>query len=373
MITKIQRLFLLFFLILIFVVFPPAASAQEYKEEYLKAEIMGVVEEKEFSIQGATNQYQRIRVKVLEGSERGKNLEIDYGGDVYITPEQKVASGEIVYLAKLTLPEGEIKYMVADKYRLKPILLLLVGFLALVFFAAGKKSVGAILGLIISFTVIIKFIVPQILDGKDPLLISIAGSLFILLFTIYLAHGFNKQTTIAVISTFLALVATGALSVIFVKLSFLTGLGSEEAYQLQIGSTQYINLQGLLLGGIIIGTLGVLDDITTTQSTAIFELAKTDPRLKFNTLVQKGLSIGREHIASLVNTLVLAYAGASLPVFILFVFNPKNLPIEIILNSEMVTEEIVRTLVGSTGLILAVPLVTIMSAWYVTRLSNIKS
>lgn len=273
----------------------------------------------------------------------------------------------MVVLSKFENPGTEARYIIADKYRLNMLIWMAAGFFILVLAVSGKKSFGALLGLIFSLLVIVKFIVPQILAGQDPLFISIAGALVILFATLYLAHGLTRQTTIALISTFITLVITGILSVLAVNISHLTGMGSEEAYSLQLGLTTTINLQGLLLGGIIIGALGVLDDITTTQTAAVFEIAKHNSKQTFNELLNSGLNIGKEHISSLVNTLVLAYAGASLPIFILFVFNPKRVPLEIILNGEMIAEEIIRTLAGSAGLVLAVPISTALAAWSITK------
>ena len=218
----------------------------------------------------------------------------------------------------------------------------------------------------ISFVILIGFIVPQILAGRDPLLISIAGSLAIMFITIYLAHGISKRTTSAVISTFISLVLTGILAFAFVKIFHLTGLGDENSYLLQMGNAS-INPEGLLLGGIIIGALGVLDDITTTQSAAIFELFKLDKKLSVSDLFVKGYTIGREHIASLVNTLILAYAGASLGLFVIFVLNPNQTPVWVILNSEILSEEIVRAIAGSIGLILAVPITTLVASYIAKR------
>jgi uncharacterized membrane protein len=185
--------------------------------------------------------------------------------------------------------------------------------------------------------------------------------------TIYLAHGFSKKTTIALISTFLTLILTGALSTLFVHMTFLSGLGSDDAYALQIGPEAKINFRGLLLGGILIGTLGVLDDVTTGLSASVFELYKANPKISFGQLLKSGLAIGREHISSLVNTLVLAYAGASLPIFLTLVLNPNNYPLWSILNSELIVEEIVRTLAGSIGLVAAVPLTTFLATIYITE------
>ena len=227
--------------------------------------------------------------------------------------------------------------------------------------------------MILSLGVIIKFIVPQILAGRDPLLVSVIGSVFILVTTIYLAHGFSKQTTAAVISTALTLVLTGILSVAFVNMTHLTGVASEEALSLQFGPTASINFKGLLLGGMIIGFLGVLDDVTTGMAATVFELKKVNSKLKPRELISSSLNVGREHVSSLVNTLVLAYAGASLPLFLFIVLNPQKYPPWYIINSEFVAEEIVRTLVGSIGLLCAVPITALIATWMVqTRKSTSK-
>jgi uncharacterized membrane protein len=265
----------------------------------------------------------------------------------------------------------KLTYSVYDKYRSGNILFIAVAFFLLVIITTGLRGIGSLLGLVISFAVIIFFIVPQILGGADPLFISIVGSLFIMVTTIYLAHGFSQRTTIAIASTFLALVITGILAVWFVGALGLTGGGNEDAYMLQFGS-QIINLRGLLLGGIIIGTLGILDDTTTTQAATIFALAETNSKLKARELMQKGFIVGKEHITSLVNTLVLAYAGASLPLFIFFVLNPLHQPLWVILNNEQIVEEIIRTLAGSIGLILAVPITTALAAFFAKYSLKIK-
>lgn len=165
----------------------------------------------------------------------------------------------------------------------------------------------------------------------------------------------------------IALGLSATFSMIFVSLTKLTGLGSEDAYALKFGDTSSINFQGLLLGGIIIGALGVLDDVTTSQSAAIFELHDVNPKLKFLSLFKRGINIGREHISSLVNTLVLAYAGAALPVFLFFILNPGGYPLWFTINSEFVSEEIVRTLIGSITLILAVPITTFLASFVASK------
>lgn len=217
----------------------------------------------------------------------------------------------------------------------------------------------------LSIIVILNFIIPQILNGANPLVISIVGGIGILSVTLFLAHGVNKPTFIAWFSTLISLIFVGILATIAVELARLTGTGSEDANSLRIGITEHINLQGLFLGGIIIGALGVLDDITTSQTAVVFELKHANPKLTAVQLVNKARRVGTEHIASLVNTLVMAYAGVAMPILIILVINPQEWPGWAIFNSQIIAEEIVRTISGSIGLILAVPITTFIAAWYV--------
>ncbi len=327
-------------------------------ETYNKGIVIKVAKQGTRTVGTDQNFYQTLLIRL----ENGKTITTEYGDITKIDSKQKVQTGDQLIVLSSTLANHPTKYQIIDRYRLTPIPFLIIGFFILVIAFTGRRGMGSIVGMLISLVVIMLFIVPQILSGADPLLISILGALVIMITTIYLSHGFSKQTTVAVISTFISLVITGLLAVYFVKLLALSGTGSEENAALAFGNS-YINLQGLLLGGIIIGTLGILDDTTITQAAAVFEFQKINPNLTFEQLLQKGLNIGKEHIASLVNTLVLAYAGVSLSLFIFFILNPAHQPYWVIFNSESIIEEIVRTLAGSIGLILAVPITTLLAAW----------
>lgn len=335
-------------------------SPSKPQETYYKGTVL-LEKEGTQQVGDKSNFSQTVRIRL----DNGKEITTTYGGMVTIDPKQKLQKGDEVVVVKTTIGE-KWKYSILDRYRLSFLPFLLVGFFVLVIAFAGKRGVGSIIGMLVSLAIIMLFIVPQILAGQDPLVISILGALVIMITTIYLSHGFSKQTTVAVISTFISLIITGLLAVYFVNLLALSGTGNEENALLAFGNT-YINLQGLLLGGIIIGTLGILDDTTTTQSAAVFAFHKINPNLTFQHLLQKGLHIGKEHIAALVNTLVLAYAGVSLSLFIFFVLNPAKQPYWVIFNSESIIEEITRTLAGSIGLILAVPITTLLAAWTVKR------
>lgn len=335
-------------------------------QNYYQGQIVKIESSGTKDVYGHKLSYQRVDVKLLQGPKSGNVIKIENSGDMKAFASKTLHKGDKIVVLEVKDYKGTLSYSVWDKYRLEYILYLLIGFFVLVVLASGLRGIGSILGLGVSFLVVMAYIVPQILKGNDPVFISISGAVVIMFVSIYLAHGFSKRTTVAVISTLISLTLTGVFAYFIINVLSLTGLGDENNYLLAIGPAS-INLKGLLLGGIIIGALGVLDDITTGQSASVFEIAKANPRLKFIDLMESGYRVGREHVASLVNTLILAYAGASLSLFILFVMNPAKTPIWVILNSETIIQEIARSLAGSIGLILSVPITTAIAAYVVTR------
>ena len=356
----------LFSLILIFE-FSSSVKAQDNsqipQEEFEKAEVLSIDKQGVLDSDGIKVKFQNLTLKIISGSDTNKIIKLQNGGQTFITDAGLVKSGEVLILDKVSN-----NFLIVDKYRLNYIPYLLIGFVLLLIIVAGWKGLGSILGLIISLAVILGFIIPQIINGSNPLLIAITGSSVILLVSTYLAHGISKQTTIALTSTFIALIIASILSVFAVNFTKLAGIGDDAAVSLlTASSTSSINLQGLLLAGIIIGTLGALNDITTTQSATIFELHATNKNLKFHELIKKGSRVGKEHIVSLVNTLVLAYAGSSLAIFIYFVLNPSKQPLWVVLNNEILIDEVVRTVAGTCGLILAIPICTYIASWWVTK------
>lgn len=269
------------------------------------------------------------------------------------------ARGQRVRLAAIEMPEQPVTYAVADFRRERPLGLLAALFLGAVIAFGRWQGLRALVGLGLTFLLIIGFIVPAILAGRPPVPVALVGALAIMIVTLYLAHGYSRKTTAAVVGTAAALVLTGLLAVAFVAAASITGYTSEDARlaNLTVGG---LSLQGLLLAGIIIGGLGVLDDVTMSQSSTVFELHRADPDAGFAKLTRSALNVGRDHIAATVNTLFLAYAGAALPLLILFATGVDGF--FDILTSEIVAVEIVRTLVGSLGLIAAVPVTTALAA-----------
>lgn len=306
------------------------------------------------------------RVKVRR-QDNGQELSVALGSEFQpMTDTQLLKSGNTVILTSQTTIDGQEEVVIVEPYRLTLLFYLGLGFVVLVLVVAKWRGFLAMVGMMLSLGVLVYFIVPQILQGSDPVLISLVGSAVIGTLTMYLAHGWDKKSHIAVASILVTLLAVTALSFMAVRAAQLAGLGSEDAYYLQFGETANINLQGLLLGGIILGALGVLDDIIVSQVSVVEQLKALHTKITFEELYKRAMEVGKDHVASLVNTLVLAYAGANFPLFILFYINP-NIPLWVTLNNQIVAEEIVRTLVGSIGLVLAVPLTTLLAAALITQ------
>lgn len=336
-----------------------------YKEEFVRGKVIDVVGEGIESFSGISIFIQNLKVKISEGQEKDKIVEIEKS----LAPKfsnQKILEGQEVVVKKQS-SDASTQYFIYEPFRLNILLYVAIFFLLFIVFVAGKRGIGAVMGLAISILVISFYIIPQIIQGQDPLMVCILGSLVILLTSTYVAHGISFKTTIAVLGTAVSLLFAAGISILLVNILHIFGLGSENIYNLQVGDKASIDPKGLLLGSILIGTLGALNDITTTQAITMFTLVKENPKQKFLDLFEKGMIIGKEHIASLINTLVLAYAGSSLAVFIFFGLNPSKLPWWVILNNEATIEEIVRSLGGSIALVLAVPLTTLLAAWFALK------
>lgn len=261
-------------------------------------------------------------------------------------------------------------WVVHDVYRLTPLLFLYGLFVLSVIALSGWQGARSLLGLLFSIGVLAWGVIPLLLQGYDPLLISLAAGALITGTTVYLSHGWNLHSHVAWISILLVLVVVGLLAYGSVISFHLTGRATEEAMFLQFLGGNAIQLQGLLLGGILLGTIGVLDDITVSQVAIVTELAEANPELSSLELIRRGLTVGKAHVSSLVNTLVLAYAGANLPLFLLL--GQSQQPLWVTINSELLMEEIVRTLVGSIGLVIAVPVSTVLAAVSLTVLPQLK-
>lgn len=338
------------------------ASAQdavpEPADDYRRGRVVEIVLEEARDLAGYPQFFQRVIVDL-----GGRRVTAEHS-ELATDPARRLAVGERVVVAAT-----ESGYFVVDRDRLPALAIIFGLFFAIVVAFTRWRGVASVIGMIVSAVVLTTIVVPQILAGRSPLATSVAGALIIAITSIYLAHGVNRRTSVAVVGTLITLALAGALSVAFVSVARLFGAGTEEAFYLQLGPLEQLNLRGLLLGGIILGALGVLDDITTAQAAAVDEISRANPALSARELYQRGVSVGTEHITALVNTLFLAYAGASLPLFLLFTLS-EDRPLWVLVNSEFIAEEVVRTMAGSIALVLAVPITTVLAAKALRRSSS---
>lgn len=304
-----------------------------------------------------------VQARLDAGPEKGQTtvLNITEGPD-----QPTLREGDRVVLGRAVEGGPGVAYYFSDYQRRAPLLALGLLFAVAVVGLARWKGVAALVGVVVSLLVLVKFVLPAILVGSSPLAVAVVGSSLMGVVIIYLAHGVNTRTTAAVLGTLAALALTAVLAVIFVNAARLTGLSSEEGTYLRGVLGARVNLRGLLLGGIVIGALGVLNDVTVTQASAVWEIHQADPSVSIAALYRSAMRIGRDHIASTVDTLVLAYAGAALPLFVVFTVAGRGLGD--LLTGEVVAEELVTTLVGSVGLVSSVPITTAMAALLVKRM-----
>ncbi|WP_405571100.1 YibE/F family protein [Streptomyces sp. NBC_01167] len=301
----------------------------------------------------------KATVEVTSGKNKGRTfVEI-----VQPDAPRQLKKGQGVVVAYAPDAPRDLQYSVTDVDRGFP-MAVLAGIFALVVVLVGRmRGVMALLALVVSFAVLTVFILPAILQGSNPLIVAVVGASAIMLIALYMCHGLTARTSVAVLGTLISLLLIGLLGSLFIGWASLSG-NTDDNTGLIHGLFPNIDMSGLLLAGVIIGSLGVLDDVTVTQTSAVWELHQADPDMGAKGLYRAGIRIGRDHIASVVNTLVLAYAGAALPLLLLFSIAQSS--VGTVANSELVAEEIVRTLIGSIGLVASVPVTTILAALVVS-------
>lgn len=305
--------------------------------------------------------YQKLKVLLDDDSVQL----IMYGGIVVVQPEQLLQVGDRVVVLQQTTSD-KTRYDIVDRYRLPQLAWIGVIFCVVVLGCIRWRGIGTLVSVALTLVVVVQWLIPQLLVTSHPLAITFVTLVGLAVLNFYLGHGFSKTTTIALLCTIACLGIALVVATLVTSVLHLSGTGSEAALNLKYGFAQNVDLSGLLLAGLLISALGILDDVTTAQVQSVHELKQADPRLDMKALFQKGFNIGRAHIISLVNTLILAYAGAGLPAFLVLT-NFSQQPLWLSLNSEPIVEELVQMLVGSLTLVLAVPLTTFVAAWWVAR------
>lgn len=292
-----------------------------------------------------------VDIELGEGPDVGERIRLgEYSLADPFTPEFE--PGDRIVVGH---QEANDFYYFADRERRAALLLLFVLFVACVLALGRVRGVLALAALGLGVVVLIVFMVPSILEGNSPVLVSLAGAALIAVVALYVTHGVNVMSSVALLGILGALAVTLGLGEIFFALSNFSGAVDEEATFLKT-VVDSVEIRGLLLGGVVVGALGALDDVSITQAATVWELRRANPDLERRHVWASAMRVGREHIGSIINTLLLAYAGASMPLLVLFVLSEQSL--STVANAEVMALEIVRTMVGSIGLLAAVPLTT---------------
>ncbi len=357
----------LLFFILISLFFATSVQASENKDTIFTAKVLEILEEQDVVFpDGASDTKQMLRLQGLDEEFAGEEIIFNGIDNLEVLNHQTYKVGDKVLVAASPGVGDEMYFYVTEYVRLTQLWWLVALFFLVLLLVGRGKGLRSFIGLGISFIVIVKYIIPQILQGANPLMVTVLGSFVILLVAIYLTEGFKPRSHLSIVTIFFTLIITVFLSWLFVSVTKLTGAAGEDMLFLFSLDGVTLNLQGLLLAGIIIGALGLLDDVVISQVVAVEEIAKSNPSLGKRELFKRAYNVGTSHISSMTNTLFLAYAGVSLPLLIMFVSGHSPLSNwQQIVNTELIASELVRTLVGSIGLILAVPLATFVAAsWF---------
>jgi uncharacterized membrane protein len=358
------RKFIIFIFLLFLILLPQKVQAVENFEEMLEGQVVNIYDQKEIELMGQSQIYQKLEIEIEKGSLAGETIQVE-NGNLPTIKQNVYKQGDRLIISHSKYGEGEEQFFVADYVRRDSLLGLFLLFVVIAIFVGKWRGVQSIAGMAVSFLIIFLIILPMISAGKSPIGTALFGAFLMVPTTFYISHGLNKKTTVSIIGTFISLIITVLLASIFVGAAKLSGFSSEDAMFLQNTTAGTINIQGLLLAGIIIGAVGILDDITLAQTSVVFKLKETAKNIKISQLYKKSMEVGQDHISSMVNTLVLVYAGAYLPLLLLFADSSRTF--SEVINYEMVAEEIIKTLVGSIGLITAVPITTFIACFVVSK------
>ncbi len=347
---------------------PAQAEQPASQVDTFKAEVVEIMSsENKTREDGSLFEQQDLRLRAISGQNKGQEV-VYYGvSDIEVANANVYKIGDRVFVDGYIDETGQAVYYVVDFVRSGPLIWLAVIFVLIVLLIGRIKGLRALLGLLISFFIIIKLMLPRILAGGNPFVISLVGGVIILTFIIYLSEGFRRKSHIAILSVLLSLAVTAILSVIFTTLTRLSGMSQEESSFLIGATATAINFRGLLLAGFIIGTIGVLDDIIIGQIEAVEQIKEINPALPAQKVFNSAYKVGNAHLGAIINTLFLTYVSTSLPLLLLFIVNADQASLARLFNMEIISTEIVRTLVGSIGVILSMPIATGLASFWPTK------
>ncbi len=365
----IAAVFILFAFVIPTPEIPLPATDQTEEGEALAGRVALVLSEETAMVGGTEQWTQQLEVEITTGSLKGETVTLRHGGEVLATEYTRMRPGDRILLQRLAGEDGSLLH-VFDFIREPALLWLLLLFAGVAILIGKWTGVRSLLGAAFGALIVIRFILPRILAGYNPLLVSLAGAAILIAVSLYLVYGFKWKTHAALSGVILSLAITSVLAIFFTWWAKITGLGSEEAPLLALAAGTYIDLRGLVLAQVIIGSLGVLDDICVGQASAIFQLRSINPRLGWRRLFHHGIAIGRDHIGAMANTLLLVYIAASLPLFALLTL--QRFSWRLLINQEFLAEEIILTLVGSLGLMLAMPITSLVASRLAVRTAPVE-
>lgn len=355
-----------FFILSVLLLLPLFTSAQELYNDYqgtYRAEVLEILSSEILEIPGTETErpVQMISFEVLEGPKEGEilTLENDY---------LELRAGDKFYFSHYRDISGIENFGIVGVDRTRSLAIIFAVFVVVILIFGGWQGARALLALLGSFFAIFYILMPGLLGGWNPIVLSVLVASGILFAAIFFTHGFNRQSLVAYGGTIVAVFITGLFATLAVAATRLSGFAADEAIYLNFNTGGSLDFAALLLGAIIIGALGVLDDIAVTQAAVVSELYSANSELSRREVYRRALRVGREHVSALVNTLILAYTGASLPLLLYFYLSPASFGMTV--NSEIFATEIVRAIVGSVGLILTVPIVTLLAALFLKKKSH---
>lgn len=314
---------------------------------------------------GQNYSFQKLELEIVDKDRQGQKVEISTDYNLMSQNSNYKPGDKLMITLNRDFQTANDYFVISDVIRTDALLWLTILFVLVIVLVTGWGGLRAIAAMLLSFVVIFKFLLPQIMAGRDPIMVSLLAALLILPATFIVSHGLNAKSLLGLAATFIGLTFGIFLAQFFVELTALSGFASEEAGFIQVEKAGLINVHALLLAGMMIGIFGILDDVAVSQVAVVEQLHDLKPELKAVSIFSKAMKVGQDHISSMINTLVLVYAGSSLSLLLLFYDSQRSF-IEII-NQELVAEEIVRTLVGSISLILIAPLATFIAALYYSR------
>jgi len=338
-------------------------DSPEVKQDFYTATVLNI-EQKTDPSTGQQGKVKTVTLKITSGDKKGEEIKSSWLPAS--AEDEKIFSlkqNDMVIVQHTKMDNME-SWSIMDKQRIG-VFWWLLAFLVIILIAISRwYGLKSLVTLFLTALVVLYFLVPQIVKGTDPLMITIIAVGFFIIPSLLLSHGFNKKTYIAIAGILFSAIIVGIMAKLTINWAQLTGISTEETFYINLGDVK-INLLNLLLAGIILGTVGVMDDIALTQSSVALELKKANPDLSWREIFKKAMKVGNDHISSVINTLFLAYVGASLPLILLL--TQQKIPFMIAMQREFVATEIIRILIGTIGLVLTVPLTTIIAALIFTK------